>query len=229
MRVAAEELARPTRDRILEAALELFINDGYDRTSLRQIAEKVGINKASLYYYFPGKEEILKALADRASDVGHHLGLEQLLPEDGSLDMAALASSLQQLLQQVLVNRRVLLMLERNRAAVEAIGRDDPVHIAQHRVLEERWQRVMDDPRVPLRSRIRLAAALGALVGGAMGVSPGLGSVLSEELRPEVGQELAAALCDLLGVPHLVEAVPLVSSKRSGRSGRGNSAKDRLR
>jgi AcrR family transcriptional regulator len=63
MRVASEELALPTRERILEAALEFFIHDGYDRTSLRQIAEKVGINKASLYYYFPGKEEIFNALA----------------------------------------------------------------------------------------------------------------------------------------------------------------------
>jgi hypothetical protein len=146
--------------------------------------------------------------------------------------MAALALSFQQLLEQVLANRRVLLMLERNRAAFEAIGRDDPVHIAQHRELEQRWQRVMDDPRVPLRSRIRLAAALGALVGGAIGVSPGLGSglgsVLSEELRPEVGQELAAALRDLLGVPLVAETTPLGSPERSKRTGRAMPSTDRL-
>ena len=42
-------------------ALALFTQQGYEATSLRQIAEALGINKASLYYHFPNKEAILRA------------------------------------------------------------------------------------------------------------------------------------------------------------------------
>ncbi|MGV0735276.1 helix-turn-helix domain-containing protein [Mycobacterium syngnathidarum] len=45
-------------------ALELFSNHGYDHTSIRQIAERLGITKAAVYYHFPTKEEIVVSLAD---------------------------------------------------------------------------------------------------------------------------------------------------------------------
>src|SRR4029078_12821480 len=51
-----------TRDQILEVARDLFIDQGYDNTSLREIAERVGVTKAALYYHFPSKAEILVAL-----------------------------------------------------------------------------------------------------------------------------------------------------------------------
>lgn len=190
-----------TRDRILEAALELFADNGFDRTSMRQIAERVGINKASLYYHFTGKEEIFAALAHRVYGIGHYLGLDQLLPEDGRLDMPALAAGLEQLLDQVLANRRVVTMLERNRATWRAVGGEDPVHLEQHRQLERRWNHLMTNPQVPVRSRVRLSAALGALIGGALGVSPGLGPVPLDELHQEEHDELVAVLRDVLADP----------------------------
>ncbi len=48
-----------TRDEILEAALELFSVYGYEATSISQLAEAVGIRKASLYSHFANKQEIL--------------------------------------------------------------------------------------------------------------------------------------------------------------------------
>lgn len=51
-----------TKKRILEAALELFSVKGYESTSLSQIAEAVGIRKASLYSHFESKQEILDVL-----------------------------------------------------------------------------------------------------------------------------------------------------------------------
>ena len=53
-----------TRDRILNEALTLFAESGYDRTSVEEIAEKVGIKAPSLYNHFKGKEDILNALID---------------------------------------------------------------------------------------------------------------------------------------------------------------------
>lgn len=53
-----------TRERILEAALDLFSQRGYDGVGVDQIADAVGIRGPSLYHYFKGKEEILRGLID---------------------------------------------------------------------------------------------------------------------------------------------------------------------
>ena len=50
-----------TRQNAIRVALQLFTEQGYEATSLRQIADVLGINKASLYYHFPSKEAILHA------------------------------------------------------------------------------------------------------------------------------------------------------------------------
>ncbi|UNO40592.1 TetR/AcrR family transcriptional regulator [Streptomyces sp. MST-110588] len=51
-----------TRQRIQDVALELFAEHGYEKTSLREIAEKLDVTKAALYYHFKTKEDILIGL-----------------------------------------------------------------------------------------------------------------------------------------------------------------------
>ncbi|GED85587.1 TetR/AcrR family transcriptional regulator [Streptomyces sp. NPDC091412] len=51
-----------TRQRIQDVALELFAEQGYEKTSLREIAERLDVTKAALYYHFKTKEEILVSL-----------------------------------------------------------------------------------------------------------------------------------------------------------------------
>jgi len=51
-----------TKQQILDAALDLFSRYGYDATGISQIADAVGIRKASLYSHFTGKQEILDTL-----------------------------------------------------------------------------------------------------------------------------------------------------------------------
>ncbi|QIS13440.1 TetR/AcrR family transcriptional regulator [Nocardia arthritidis] len=53
-----------TRERIRAVAMELFAERGYDKTSLREIAERLGVTKAALYYHFRTKEDIVASLAD---------------------------------------------------------------------------------------------------------------------------------------------------------------------
>jgi AcrR family transcriptional regulator len=48
-----------TRQRIQDVALELFSEQGYEKTSLREIAERLEVTKAALYYHFKTKEDIL--------------------------------------------------------------------------------------------------------------------------------------------------------------------------
>ena len=57
-----------TKDRILDEALALFAENGYDGTGVEQIAEKVGIKAPSLYKHFKGKEDIMTALIDSAEE-----------------------------------------------------------------------------------------------------------------------------------------------------------------
>lgn len=51
-----------TRDRILAVALALFADKGYEATSMREIAEQLGITKPALYYHFDSKEDIVRSL-----------------------------------------------------------------------------------------------------------------------------------------------------------------------
>ena len=53
-----------TRDQILEVSLDLFSVNGYEATSISQIADAVGIRKASLYSHFGSKQEILDAVVE---------------------------------------------------------------------------------------------------------------------------------------------------------------------
>ena len=55
-----------TKEKILDAALTLFGKNGYDGTSVEQIASIVGIKAPSLYKHYKGKEDILNALIDSA-------------------------------------------------------------------------------------------------------------------------------------------------------------------
>jgi len=51
-----------TRQRILDIATELFRDRGYSGTSIRDIAEGLGMTKAALYYHFACKDDVLSAL-----------------------------------------------------------------------------------------------------------------------------------------------------------------------
>ena len=57
-----------TKQEILEAALDLFSVQGFEATSLSQIADAVGIRKASLYSHFENKQAILDALVSDVLD-----------------------------------------------------------------------------------------------------------------------------------------------------------------
>ena len=59
------------RDEILLAAKELFLEEGYDSTTIRKIADRVGISAPALYLYFRDKEALLLALCDQT--FGHLL------------------------------------------------------------------------------------------------------------------------------------------------------------
>jgi AcrR family transcriptional regulator len=58
------DVVTDTRDRIRAEAVALFTERGYATTSLREIADRVGITKASLYYHYPSKQDLLVAVVE---------------------------------------------------------------------------------------------------------------------------------------------------------------------
>jgi TetR/AcrR family transcriptional regulator len=52
----------PTRDTILDTAVDLFSRKGYESTGIQEITDKAGITKPTLYYYFGSKQGLLEAL-----------------------------------------------------------------------------------------------------------------------------------------------------------------------
>ena len=66
MPTAKRQKKPPRRETIIEAASALFARNGYDGTSMRDIAAESGILAGSLYYYFASKEEMFAAVHEQA-------------------------------------------------------------------------------------------------------------------------------------------------------------------
>ena len=63
---ANQAIRAESRALIVEHALELFAREGYDRTTIRGIAESAGISQGLIYNYFRSKEELLQAIFEQS-------------------------------------------------------------------------------------------------------------------------------------------------------------------
>jgi AcrR family transcriptional regulator len=73
-----------TRALILETALELFRERGYEETTMRAIAERAGVALGSAYYYFSGKEQLIQAFYGRTHQE-HLVEAEEVLRRERGL------------------------------------------------------------------------------------------------------------------------------------------------
>ena len=181
--------AASTRERILDVALDLFTEQGFDGTSLREISERLGVTKAALYYHFASKDDILMALHMRLHEFGKD-ALSQMTEEPVSLELWG--ELLDQVVGQMLAQRKIFLMHERNQAALEKLHRED--HDAEHDDIQDKFRRVLADPRLPLRDRVRMACSFGAVFAGLF-MS---GDAFAETSDQELGDLLRAAVKDVL-------------------------------
>src|SRR5215467_4790769 len=108
-----------TRERILDVALELFNEQGYEKTSLREIAVRLGTTKAALYYHFERKEDILLALHLRLHDLGREMFERMGDLDDGQRTARAWAQLLDHFIDQLMDNRDLFLLHQRNHNAFE--------------------------------------------------------------------------------------------------------------
>lgn len=78
-----------TRERIIEEALNLFSRKGYQGTSVKNIAEAVGIRDSSLYKHFRSKEEIFSTIVEEMSRRMEKMSQALGLPGEKHMEAAA--------------------------------------------------------------------------------------------------------------------------------------------
>lgn len=180
-----------TREQILDVALELFVERGYDNTSLREIAERMGFSKAALYYHFPSKDDILMALHLRVHALGRE-GFDQLDADTVAPDQWA--GVFDAMLGAILDHRALFLLHAREHAALEKLH--EQAHDEEHADLQERMQRILANRQLPTEQRIRLACAMGAVMSGIFISGEAFADIETDVLR----RVMAAAIQDLVGV-----------------------------
>jgi AcrR family transcriptional regulator len=191
-----------TRERILDVALDLFIEQGYDKTSLRQIAEPLGFTQAAIYYHFAAKEDILIALHLRLHELGRP-AFDQLGKKAGPSGWAAV---LRGLVDTMLANRKLFVLHERNPTALSVLHRKG--HDGDHEDIDQQFRQILGNTAIPARDRVRLSCALGALISSLMSVSD-----LEDLSAATYGDLLREAISDLLeprDIPSVGRAAPFM-------------------
>jgi len=171
-----DQASASTREKILDVALDLFTDQGFDGTSMREIAQRLSITKPSIYYHFASKEDILLALHMRA----HEFGKAALARLTGQITLETWGSALSELLDQMAAQRKLFLMQERNQAALEKLHSKH--HEEEHDDFRQRLQQALADPSLSLPDRVRMACSLGAVFGGLFMGGDAFDSVPSAEL-----------------------------------------------
>jgi AcrR family transcriptional regulator len=148
-----------TRARIQQVALELFAEQGYERTSLREIAERLGVTKAALYYHFKSKEDIAASFTE-----DYFAQLDALIA--WGREQPPTARTARELLDGyitiVMESGEVFRFLERNQATVH--GTEDGKHrFTQFRPRLRAIVEIITGPDAPARAQIRAAAAVFAV------------------------------------------------------------------
>ncbi|MEW2140288.1 helix-turn-helix domain-containing protein [Streptomyces sp. NPDC005409] len=72
-----EELRRRSRERLLQATVELVAERGYEATTLGDIADRAGAARGLVSYYFPGKRQLLQSAVHRLMHLTLHAALER--------------------------------------------------------------------------------------------------------------------------------------------------------
>lgn len=165
-----------TRARIRAAALERFSSHGYANTSLREIADQVGLTKASLYYHYPSKQALLLALVAPLIEDTHPIvdAAEQLAPTPANIRLI-LGRQLDTMLRQ----HDVCALLVRDAAAMVAVLA--PMWEEMHR-LQTRLHTWLAGVEPTPTDQIRAMAALDTL-GVALKASAEVPTIDADELR----------------------------------------------
>jgi AcrR family transcriptional regulator len=177
-----------TRARIQQIAVELFTEHGYEGTSLREIAEHLGVTKAALYYHFKSKEDIILSLVeDYKAQMDALIGWAKERP--GNADTRR--EILDRYMHIVAQRSQVFRMMHQNQAALNTMAsalrtlKNAPLQLADQ----------LAGPDASLRERARAMMALGSMSVGWMFLAD---QVTDRDELSQIVSAIAAELVDPL-------------------------------
>jgi AcrR family transcriptional regulator len=181
-----------TRERIKEVALELFTEQGYESTSLREIAERLGVTKAALYYHFKSKDEIVTSFVeDRLQRLDDLIKLAGELPPGPER-------------RREVIDRYARVFFEGGQASVMRFFEQNQAVVKGHAAgigMRERLFRIaelLSEPDGTPAGQLRAAMAIFAVHGSWFAVrSP----TITDEERRTVALEVAQELLDGMDRP----------------------------
>jgi AcrR family transcriptional regulator len=178
-----------TRARIQQVALELFAEQGYEKTSLREIAERLDVTKAALYYHFKSKEDIVRSLVeDYFGQIDALISWARSQPRSATTSGAILG----RYVAIVADGDEVFRMLQHNQAAVNSLATNK----GRGELFRERVTALIDlltEPGAALADRLRAGMALGGVSLGWMFFADQVSD------RRELCAEVLRVACDLAG------------------------------
>jgi AcrR family transcriptional regulator len=150
------ERGRDTKSRLCALALQLFAEQGYEKTSLREIAERLGVTKAALYYYFKSKEDIVRSLVeDYMAELDELIAWGKQQPRSAETR----AEIVRRYLEIIANGTAVFRLLHQNQAAVSSLA------AAKERgeLFRERMDALVElltKPGAPMHDQVRAASCL---------------------------------------------------------------------
>jgi AcrR family transcriptional regulator len=181
---------RSTRDRVLDVALDIFIEQGYDKASLREIAERMGFTKAALYYHFPSKADMLLALHERMHSI---IDEPVSLLGNGIVTVAMWEEFLDACISALQGNQKLFQMHRINQAALAGVHSEG--HEGAHQELEEQAMRIFSEPSLSPEDRLRMAAAF-AVSFFTPFITSGLFSDKGEDFLPKSLREIVHGILE---------------------------------
>jgi AcrR family transcriptional regulator len=178
-----------TRTRIQQVALELFAEQGYEKTSLREIAGRLDVTKAALYYHFKSKEDIARSLVeDYFGQIGALITWARTQPRTAPTRREIM----RRYLAIVAEGSEAFRMLRQNQAAVNGLaaakGRGELFRERMSALIEQ-----LTEPGASADDRLRAAMALGGVSVGWMFFADQVDD------RSKLSAAVLAIACDLAG------------------------------
>ncbi|MBE1487163.1 TetR/AcrR family transcriptional regulator [Plantactinospora soyae] len=179
-----------TRSRIQAVALELFTEHGYEKTSLREIAERLGVTKAALYYHFKSKDDIVNSfVSDRIERLDGLIEWARQQPADAAGRRATLDRYSEEFFGDT--GHSVMRFFEQNRTVL--------THLSSGQMMKDRLLRMAEalsraDPSPA--GQLRATLAIFAVHGSMFALR---GPEISVEQRQRLALDVAYELLDRIG------------------------------
>lgn len=179
-----------TRSRIQAVALELFTEEGYEKTSLREIAERLGVTKAALYYHFKSKDEIASSfIEDRIEIMTRLIEWAESQPPTVETRRALLVRYADELFGSE--RHSVMRFFEQNQTAIKNFSAGKEMRDGMMRLVD-----LLTRPATSHEARVRAALSLFSVHSAWFA---GRDTDVTDEHRREVSLKIANELLDKIG------------------------------